>query len=169
MAERFLFDDIYEQRENRKHPYLRMKKTGAVSCPPMPREIDVLAESKSIYLKDSLQIFVEYFEELLKENEEIKSNTLKVEIADLRQSIIYNQELDTNFFLLSWDKIDKEQTTILYKFSVQTTKNREIKSFYHVLQKAKQPLSYPQEYFKSKEKQLSELFFNFCIFIKILI
>lgn len=148
----------FQNRESKKNRYLGMRKTGAVSCPPMPKEIEILAESKSTYLKDSLQIFVEYFEDLLREDEEIKPTTLKIEIKDLRNNLLYNQKLDTNFFFFDWNKIVEEQTTVMYNFSVQTTKSRNLATYNLALSKAKQPLSYQQEYFQNKAKTAIDVF-----------
>lgn len=161
LVKRFSFDAIYEQKENRKNPYSRMKKTGAISCLPRPDEIEILAEPKSNYIKDSLQIFVEYFEEYLREGEKIKSNTLKIEITDLRNNLIYSQKLDTTFFFFDWNNTAKDNSAIVYKFFSQTTKNRVFKSSNYVIKKYHKELPYQERYFQSQEKTAIGLFLQF--------
>ncbi len=165
---RFMIKDFSYREKNigkqdKKNIYFGMKKTGAVSCPPIPRGIDILAESKSSYLKDSLQIFIEYTDDYikLKENEKIDSSSLKIEIRDLRNNIIYSQKLDTTFFLFNWDDIDKDSDIVLYTFSIQTTHNTEYKSFSHIIKKQKKELIELEKYFQNKEKTAFGTFLQF--------
>ncbi|PIY07697.1 MAG: hypothetical protein COZ18_16105 [Flexibacter sp. CG_4_10_14_3_um_filter_32_15] len=112
-------------------------------------------------MKSSLKIFVEYFEDYLREGEEIKPNTLKIEITDLRNNLISTHKLDTTFFFFDWNKIADYNSTVLYRFSAQTTKDRVFRSSNYVLKKPHKEISYQEKYFQSKEKTTIGTFLQF--------
>ncbi len=156
----YLFFEKHKNYSKNDNPYLSLSKTGAVSRPPPP-VINVLADSKSNYLRDSLQIFISYFDDYFREEEEIKFNSLEIKIKDLRNNLILSNRLDTTFFLVDGNKILEDNFSVLYNFSIQTTQNREFHSPNYVLKKPHKEISYQENYFQSKEQTAIGVFLQF--------
>ena len=182
---------LYGKKSAGKNKYFGMRKTGYVNCRTID-EIDILAENKSTYLKDSTRIFVKLLDFSLREDEKFILDSLAIEIKDLRNNPIITHKLDSNYFCFNWDKlpnytrkvtkkvkiqgklknqeIEEEiavspQTTpaILYEFSVKTTSGRKVKSSVRVIQKPRKILRAEEEYFKSTENTTIGLFLQFLI------
>ncbi len=181
-----VLDRMYKNRDDKKYMYLGMSGTHITRC--FPKEIRILAQPKSTYLRDSLKIFARILEYSLREEEEMKPNTLEIEIKDMRNSLITTHKLDTNFFVFNWNNlpnykktiitkqkvkgklrkqnikeeiISKPSSLVIYSFSIQTNKGRKIESYACVLAEAKQPVSYQENYFQSKEQTTIGVFLQF--------
>ncbi|WP_291725704.1 hypothetical protein [Bernardetia sp.] len=193
---RFTVRSFISERASRgrkgKNKYFGMKKTGAVHICGGLDEIDILADIKSTYLRDSTKIFIELLDFELAEDEQFILDSLAIEVKDLRNNIITTQKLDTSYFCFHWDSLPQYKKTItkkikiqgkrkqqeieekvvvspqstsvvLYDFSIKTTKGRECKSSTKVIRKPKKPLHSEEEYFKSKETTAIGLFLQFLI------
>jgi len=151
---------INSNTKQKREPYLFSNFSNICR---MPSEIGILAESKTETLFDTTLIFVNY--DYYKSTYEYKHRyddedtifipkNVRVEVTGIRNNLIYTSSLDSNFFVFTWDLVNKDATDkvnniAIYRFFAQDNEGKELKSTTLVLKKKEQQLNSYQEYLKT--------------------